>query len=379
MNIVIALDSFKGSLSSLDAGNAVNTGIKRVLPQARTQIFPLADGGEGTVSALTLGMGGHLETVTVCGPLSQPVAATYGILSDQKTAILEMASAAGITLLKRSELDPMSATTFGIGELLRSAIQKGCRNFIIGIGGSATNDGGAGMLQALGYGLFTSDHRPIAPGCRGLSELAYITTDQVLPELDDCRFQIACDVTNPLCGPNGCSAIFGPQKGATKDMISQMDTWLASYSALAAACYPNADADFPGSGAAGGLGFAFHTFLHADLRSGIEIILQECKIEDAIALSDLVVTGEGCLDGQTAMGKAPVGVATLAKKYHKKVIAFSGCVTEDASNCNQHGIDAFFPILRNVTTLEQAMSPSVASANLSATAEQVFRLIQCFL
>ena len=376
--VVIAIDSLKGSLTSLEAGSAIFEGIRKVFPQTEVSIRPLADGGEGTVEALALGMNGRLEKVMVSDPLGRPVLATYGIIDSSKTAIIEMASASGITLVTESERNPLNTTTYGVGEMIRDAIEKGCRNFIIGIGGSATNDGGIGMLQALGYGFIDKEGKQVPFGAKGLALIEKITDDYVIPELKECSFKIACDVTNTLCGEQGCSAIFGPQKGATPTMIMQMDKWLAYYAKLTKEKYPKANMQQAGTGAAGGLGFAFLSYTNAVLESGVKIILEETRLEDFIKDADLVITGEGRLDGQTVMGKAPIGVAKLAKKYQKPVIAFSGCVTPDATACNDHGIDAFFPILRSVVSLEEAMNSLNARQNITATVEQVFRLINIY-
>ncbi|MDY4668414.1 MAG: glycerate kinase [Oliverpabstia sp.] len=375
MNIVIAIDSFKGSLTSLEAGQALAEGITRALPSASLCVRPLADGGEGTVEALVSGMDGVFQQVTVTGPMGDPVTCTYGIIEKKRTAILEMSAAAGLTLVPEEQRNPMLATTFGVGEMILDAIRKGCRKFLVGIGGSATNDGGVGMLQALGYEFLDKDGKDILPGAQGLKDLAEIRTQNVLPQLKECTFRIACDVRNPLCGDQGCSAIFGPQKGASGEMIRDMDIWLSQYAALAKKTFPKANPDFPGTGAAGGLGFAFLTFVHGTLEPGIQMILEETGLEEEIKQADFVITGEGQLDGQTVMGKAPAGVASLAKKWKKPVIAFSGSVTPEATLCNQKGIDAFFPILRKITTLEKAMEPETARENLAAAAEQVFRLI----
>ena len=375
MKIVVAMDSLKGSLSSLEAGQAVRKGALQADPQADVTVRPLADGGEGTVEALVTGMNGTRCQVTVTGPMGEPVACTYGVLPDGQTAVVEMSGAAGLTLVDPARRDPMRATTYGVGEVLRDAIGRGCRRFLVGIGGSATNDGGVGMLQALGYEFLDASGRPIAPGAAGLADLHTIRADHVLPQLARCTFKIACDVTNPLCGPQGCSTVYGPQKGATPAMIEKMDGWLDRYAALAARLYPDkADPDHPGAGAAGGMGFAFLAFTNAVLESGIDIVLTETALAAYIRQADLVVTGEGRLDGQTAMGKAPVGVARLAKRYGKPVIAFAGSVTPEAAACNEKGIDAFFPILRGSCTLEEAMQPDTARRNLTDTAEQVFRL-----
>ncbi|HGH7805680.1 TPA: glycerate kinase [Streptococcus agalactiae] len=378
MKVVVAIDSLKGSLSSLEAGNAIKESINEVIPGADVEVHPLADGGEGTVEALTLGMGGTIETIPVKGPIGEKVHASYGIIPQRQLAIIEMAAAAGITLIATEERNPLHTTTYGVGEMIKDAISKGCRHFIIGIGGSATNDGGAGMLQALGYALLDKDNQEISLGAQGLADLKSISTDKVIEELKECDFKIACDVTNPLCGAQGCSSIFGPQKGADEDMITKMDTWLSNYATLATSISEKADATIEGTGAAGGLGFAFLAFTNATLEPGIDIILSEINIEKAISVADLVVTGEGRLDGQTVMGKAPIGVAKLAKKYGKKVVAFSGSVTEDAILCNQHGIDAFFPIVRRLISLDEAMSKEVAYKNMKETATQVFRLINLY-
>ena len=374
MRAVIAIDSLKGSLSSIEAGQAIAEGIRKADAKADVVIRPLADGGEGTVEALVCGMTGTLQHVKVTGPLGESVVCEYGIIAETKTAVIEMSGAAGITLVPDAKKNPLYTTTYGVGEVIRDAIEKGCRRFIVGIGGSATNDGGIGMLQALGYGFLNKDGQQVPFGAIGLKELETITDTYVLPELAECEFKIACDVTNPLCGENGCSAVYGPQKGANPSMIMEMDKWLRYYAALAREKFPKANPNEPGTGAAGGLGFAFLTFTNAVLESGIKIVLEETKLESYVKGADVVVTGEGRLDFQTAMGKAPVGVAGLAKKFDIPVLAFAGSVTKDATECNKNGIDAFFPILRGISTLEEAMKPENAKQNLTDTAEQAFRL-----
>lgn len=391
MKVVIAIDSFKGSMTSLQAGEAAKRGILRVFPESETVVSSLADGGEGTVEALTLGMGGKLQNVMVKGPLGVPVNAVYGIVERKtKIAIMEIAQAAGITLLPKEKLNPLTTTTFGVGEMILDAIEKGCRNFIIGIGGSATNDGGAGMLQALGFEMRDKDGNEISPGAVGLKDLESIGKEHVIPELEECQFQIACDVINPLCGPQGCSAVYGPQKGADAKMIRQMDGWLSHYAGIALSFTEErkaenvsansmnvgGDASFPGAGAAGGLGFAFRVFMNAELQSGIQIVLHETELEEKVKDADYVITGEGRLDGQTVMGKAPVGVAKIAKKYGKPVLAFSGCVAEDAGVCNEYGIDAFFSILCNAGTIAEVSECEQATWNMTTTVEQAFRLIK---
>lgn len=373
MKVVVAMDSFKGSLTSLAAGAAVREGILRADPAAEVLVRPLADGGEGTVEALVSGMGGRLRTVRVTGPLGEGVDCAYGVLGD--TAVIEMAGAAGLPLVSAEERDPLRTTTYGVGEVIADAIAQGCRRFLVGIGGSATNDGGAGMLQALGFGLLDAEGRDIPRGAQGLKKLARIETAGALPALAGCRFRVACDVTNPLCGEKGASAVFGPQKGARPADIPRMDAWLAAYAQIAAKAFPGADPEAPGTGAAGGLGFAFRTFLSGELEPGVQIVLEETRLAEALAGADVVVTGEGRLDGQTAMGKAPVGVARLAKARGCLVLALAGGVARDAGACNGAGIDAFFPAVRGVTTLAEAMDPENARANLADAAEQAFRLL----
>lgn len=376
MRVVVAIDSFKGSLSSVSAGNAVKEAVCRLDKDAEVIVKPLADGGEGTVDALASALDSETVEIDVSDPLMRNVTAKYCILKNSNTAVIEMASASGITLVSAEERNPLETTTYGVGELIKDAIKRGCRRFIVGIGGSATNDGGTGMLTALGVRFLDKNGQPISLGAKGLEELYRIDTENMIGELSECTFSIACDVKNPLCGKNGCSAVFAPQKGATPDMIVKMDAWLEKYAEITKNVSDKADKDFEGAGAAGGLGFAFLSYTNAALKSGIDIVLEEIKIEEEIKCADIVVTGEGRLDSQTVMGKAPIGVARLAKKYGKKVIAFCGCTTADAEICNEHGIDAYFPILRSVTSLDEALDINNAYDNLRATAYQVFRLIE---
>ncbi len=371
MKVLIAIDSFKGSLTSLEAGRAAERGILRAMPDADVTVKPLADGGEGTAEALITGMGGRTQSVTVHDPLGRELTAEYGILPDG-TAVMEMAAAAGLTLLGEDERDIMSASTCGVGEMIADAVRKGCRDFIIGIGGSATNDGGAGCLQALGFGLFDGNGAPISRGARGLADLAEITADGALHELRDCRFRVACDVKNPLCGDNGCSRVFAPQKGAAEEDIPLMDGWLGHYAETMKRTFPQADPNCEGAGAAGGMGFALMFALGAELRSGAELVMEAVAMEQAVQQADIVVTGEGCLDGQTAMGKAPAVLAALAKKYGKPVLAFGGAVGRGAELLREKGIDACFSIQTRPCTLAEAMNSEIAEENLSKTAEQVF-------
>lgn len=375
MKVVIAIDSLKGSLSSMEAGMAIKDGILAAKPDAEVIVKPLADGGEGTTDALIEGMNGERIDLTVTGPMHTPVDAYYGYLKDTNTAVMEMASAAGITLVPDSEKNPLLATSYGVGEMINDAIQRGCRNFIIGIGGSVTNDGGIGMLKALGVRFLDENGEDAGEGGQALAKVARIDVSGMNPLLKECHIQVACDVNNPLCGENGSTYVYGPQKGVTEDMKKTLDEAMAHFARVTSETLENDYMNTPGAGAAGGLGYAFLAYTGAALTPGIELILDAVGLEEEISGADVVVTGEGRLDFQTAMGKAPVGVARLAKKYNAKVIAFAGSVTKEATACNKEGIDAFFPILRGVCTLAEAMDPVAARNNMTATVEQVFRLL----
>lgn len=376
MKVVIAMDSFKGSLSSIDAGEAVREGIQRAC-DAKVVIKPAADGGEGTTRTLVDGLGGTYRSVTVIGPDGVPVQARYGVLPDGETIVMEMAEAAGITLIRPEERDPRHATTFGVGEMIRDAVRQGGRKFLIGIGGSATTDGGAGMLQALGCRFLDATGSAIGRGIEHLDRIERIDISGMMPELSQCSFQIACDVVNPLCGEQGAVYVYGPQKGVKEEEKPELDAKMRHFAGETAKYLGKDYRSMEGAGAAGGLGFAFVSYFpNVTLKSGIEIVMDAVGLEEEIRDANLVVTGEGRLDSQTGMGKLPVGIARLAKKYGKPVIAFAGSVTEDAGVCNQAGIDAFFPIVRGITTLEEAMKKEQAGKNLSLSVEQVFRLIQ---
>lgn len=375
MKVVIAIDSLKGSLSSMEAGMAIKDGILAAKPDAEVIVKPLADGGEGTTNALIEGMNGERIDLTVTGPMHTPVDAYYGYLKDTNTAVMEMASAAGITLVPDSEKNPLLATSYGVGEMINDAIQRGCRNFIIGIGGSVTNDGGIGMLKALGVRFLDENGEDAGEGGQALAKVARIDVSGMNPLLKECHIQVACDVNNPLCGENGSTYVYGPQKGVTEDMKKTLDEAMAHFARVTSETLENDYMNTPGAGAAGGLGYAFLAYTGAALTPGIELILDAVGLEEELSGADVVVTGEGRLDFQTAMGKAPVGVARLAKKYNAKVIAFAGSVTKEATACNKEGIDAFFPILRGVCTLAEAMDPVAARNNMTATVEQVFRLL----
>lgn len=377
MNVIVAIDSLKGSLRSLQAGAAAKAGILRAIPDATVSVKPVADGGEGTVNALVSGLSGRSVTIAVTGPLGETVEATYGILPDH-TAVIEMAEAAGLPLVPAEKRNPMITTTYGVGEMIQHALDEGCRSFIIGIGGSATNDGGTGMLRALGCRFRKADGTDIAPGAQELAGLAAIETEALDPRLKESRFSIACDVTNPLCGANGASAIFAPQKGATPSMIPELDAVLAHFADVTASTLGRDLRNQPGAGAAGGLGFAFASYLNGTLRPGVDIVLDAVLPEAELRAADIVVTGEGRFDGQTAMGKAPVGIARRAKACGCKVIVLAGSVEHSGARATQQNpplIDAVFPILPGAMTLEEAMREDAAYENMEYTAEQVFRVV----
>lgn len=375
MKVVIAMDSFKGSMSSMEAGNAVKAGIEKVC-DAKIVVKPLADGGEGTTEALVEGLGGRFVHLEVTGPLGAKTVVKYGILGDEQTAVMEMAEAAGIMLVEREALNPRRATTYGVGEMILDAVKRGCRNFIIGIGGSATSEGGVGMLQALGFEFCDADGRRIRQGLSDLDQIVSVSDTHVPEALKECHFQIACDVENPLCGENGAVYVYGPQKGIKEEEMQFFDEKMRHFADKTKEFTGTDYRLVAGAGAAGGLGFAFLSYLpNAQLCPGIEIVLKAIGLEREVRDADVVITGEGRMDAQTAMGKAPIGVARLAKRYKAKVIAFAGSVTKDAGACNAAGIDAFFSIIRGVETLEEAMNAQHARENMIVCVEQVFRLL----
>lgn len=376
MKIVISIDSLKGSLTSIEAANAIKKGILSVDNKSDVVIMPLADGGEGTVEALVQGMNGEEKVISVTGPINEKVNATYGILKETNTAIIEMAQASGLPLVPSELRNPLNTTTYGVGEIIKAAIEKGCRNFIVGIGGSATNDCGVGMLQALGFEFYDENDNLVGLGGKVLNQIKRIKTDNKLKELDECNFKIACDVNNPLYGENGAAYIYGPQKGATKEIIKELDKGLKNFAEVVKKDLGKDIAHIEGAGAAGGLGFGFLGFLNSKLESGIKIILDEIKLEEVVKDADIVITGEGRLDNQTAMGKAPIGVAKLAKKHGAKVIAIAGCTTPDAVKCNEEGIDAYFSIVNKAMTIDEAMKKENATQNMIETTIQIFNLIK---
>lgn len=374
MRIVIAPQSLKGSLTAAQAGLAIAQGVRAVYPLAEIAIVPVADGGEGTVQALVDAMGGAIIQPIVTGPLGEPVPAFYGILGDGRTAAIEMAACAGLPLVPPEKRDPRITTTYGVGELILAALEQGSRHFIIGIGGSATNDGGAGMAQALGATLTNNQGIAIARGGAALSTLQYISTDAMDSRLQGCTFEVACDVTNPLTGPTGASAIYGPQKGATPAMVIELDNALAHYAAVIERDLGLSLRDIPGAGAAGGLGAGLLAFLHATLRPGAQIVLETVKLEAQLSHADLVITAEGQLDSQTAYGKSVGAVAQLAKRYGLPVLALAGSLGEDYHTVYNLGVDAVAVLPSKPMTLAYAMEHA---AQLAADAtERALRLLQ---
>lgn len=374
MKFVVAMDSFKGSLTSNEAGKAIAEGIRCIFPDSDIVIKSMSDGGEGLIETLVSQMDGEIRTVKAFDPLGKVIECNYGLIATRKLAVIEMAKVAGLTLVEPKNRNPLNTTTYGLGQIILDAIDQGYYRFIIGIGGSATNDGGIGMLQALGYKMTDINNKPVEFGAKGLSQLKIIDDTNVPEIIKRCEFMIACDVNNPLCGKNGASEVFALQKGASKQLIKQMDKWMLNYASLSKQKYINADENYPGVGAAGGLGFAFHAYLNAKLQSGIDLVISETGLKDDFKDADLIITGEGRLDFQSAMGKVPIGIAKLAKKYQLPVIAICGSVSSEAKVCNEQGIDAFFSILNEVISLQQAMDKQIAYKNMSNTVEQIFRL-----
>lgn len=374
MKVVAAVDSFKGSVSSVQAGNAVKEAVLSVCPDAEVIVMPLADGGEGTVETLVYGMGGDMIKTEVMGPMGEAHTAAYGIVDG--TAVMEMAEASGLTLVAPEKRNPLYVTTYGVGDMIKDALKRGCRDFIIGIGGSATNDGGVGMLKSLGFIFSDKDGNEIKNGGKYLSDIVSVNADGALAELKECRFSIACDVDNPLCGVRGASHIYGPQKGASAEDVVFLDKSLENFARVTSEKFGSDYSDDAGSGAAGGLGFAFRAYLNAELRPGVEIILDKIGMKEALNGADYLVTGEGRIDSQTAMGKAPAGAAAEAKKAGAVVIGIGGSVSDDAYLCNDKGIDAIFCVTDRAMTLEEAMNTETTVKNIKKTVSQIFRLIK---
>ena len=376
MKIVAAIDSFKGSMTSLEVSEAFEKGVKKVYKDAEFLKIPLADGGEGTVEALISNLNGKMINIRVKDPLMREIDSFYGISGDGKTAIIEMAAASGLPLLSPDERNPLKATTFGTGELIKDALEKGCREFIIGIGGSATNDAGTGMLSALGCVFLDENGNELVPNGENLAKIRSFRDDKVIKEVSKAKFLIACDVDNPFYGPNGAACVYGKQKGATKEIIKILDNGMKNFSSVIKEIIKTDISNISGSGAAGGLGGAFMAFFNAELKPGIDIITEKIELENKINGSDYVITGEGRIDFQSAMGKTPSGVAKLAKKHGIPVIAIGGSVDDEIGNIYDCGITAAFSIMDSPMTLLEAMDTSNAKRLVEKTAEQIFRLIK---
>ncbi len=375
MKVVIAPQGFKGNLSALQVARAIEGGVKRAVPEAITVIKPMADGGEGTVLALVDATGGRIMRTRVSDPLGRRITAYWGILGDGATAVIEMAAASGLSLVPSRSRNPSLTTTWGTGELILSALDSGCRKLIIGIGGSATNDGGAGMAQALGAQLLDSNGAAIPFGGAALAKLERIDITTLDPRLAECDVLLACDVNNPLCGPQGASAVYGPQKGATPEMVAKLDAALAHYADVIERDLGIDAMHTPGSGAAGGLGTGLMVFLKAKLVPGIDLVIQATALAKDLKDADLVFTAEGRIDGQTACGKVPIGVARKAKEFGLPVIAIGGELADDYRVVYQQGIDAVLSIAPGPISLSQSMAE--AQRLVANTAECAIRLFIC--
>ena len=354
MKVVIAPQSFKGSISALDAAKAMDQGVKRVFPNAETVLAPVADGGDGTLETLVEATGGDIRSATVTGPIGGPVKAEWGALGDGETAMIEMARTSGLALLSLDERDPLRATTYGLGEVIREALDAGFRSFIVGIGGSATNDGGAGMAQALGVRLLDESGNDLPPGGTALADLRQIDPSELDERAAASRFSVACDVSNPLTGPEGASAVYGPQKGATPELVEQLDGALANFAKVVERDLGKSINDVPGSGAAGGLGGGMMAFLDGSLRAGVDIVLDQVGLHEQLEGADLVITGEGQTDFQTVYHKAPIGVAWRAKERGIPVVAISGSLGEGFEDVHPEGIDAVASIVCAPMSLDEA-------------------------
>ena len=355
MRVVVAPDSYKGSVSAVGVAAALERGVLRVFPQAEVRKIPIADGGEGTVEALVTATGGQMRQERVRGPLGEPVDACWGILGDGQTAVIEMAAASGLPLVPQDRRDPRITTTYGTGELIRAALDAGLRRIIIGIGGSATNDGGTGMAQALGAKFLAADGAELPPGGGALGKLKTMDLSGLDPRLAATEITVACDVDNPLCGSRGASAVFGPQKGATPAMVTELDAALGHFAGCAQAATGRDVAELAGAGAAGGLGAGLLFFTPAKLRPGVEIVLEAVKFAEVVKDAAFVITGEGRTDFQTAYGKAPVGVAKVAKQFGVPVFCISGGLGDGADDVLAQGIDAAMSICSRPLSLEECM------------------------
>ena len=372
MKIIIAPDSFKDSLSAEGVAQAIASGLAQVWPDAQLIQCPMADGGEGTVDSVLAACNGQLRHQNVRGPLGAAIEAHWGWLADSRTALIEMAEASGLQLVPPGQRDACKTSTYGTGELIRAALDAGAERIILAIGGSATNDGGAGAMQALGVQLFDAEGQALPPGGLALSRLATIDLGQLDPRLAQVRFDIAADVNNPLCGPHGASAIFGPQKGANPEQVQELDAALGHFADHCASVLPKDVRDEPGSGAAGGLGFAAKAFLGAQFRAGVEVVAELVGLDEAVRGADLVITGEGRFDAQTLRGKTPFGVARIAQRHNVPVIVIAGTLGDGYEQMYAHGVAAAFALPSGPMSLEQACSE--APRLLSERAADIARL-----
>lgn len=373
MKFVIAPDSFKESLTALEVATAIETGFKRVFPDADYVKLPMADGGEGTVQSLVDATQGKLIECEVTAPLGDKVKSFFGLSGDGKTAIIEMAAASGLHLVPPEKRNPLLTTSYGTGELIKLALDLGVESFILGIGGSATNDGGVGMLQALGMQCLDSQDKPIGFGGAELANIVKIDVQQLDPRLQQVHIEVACDVNNPLCGECGASAIFGPQKGATPEMVKQLDAALSHFAEIAERDCGKQIRDQDGAGAAGGMGGGLLLLPSVQLKAGIQIVLDRLHLIDYVKDADVVITGEGRIDAQSIMGKTPIGVARTAKQFNKPVIAIAGCLREDYDVVFDHGIDAVFPIIHQLGDLSDILKQG--EQNLISSAQNVARVL----
>ncbi len=373
MKILIAPDSFKGSNSSIAVADRIEAGIIKVFPDAEIIKMPIADGGEGTVEAFVLGAGGEFHAAEVTGPMGNPVTATYGILSNG-IGVIEMAAASGLPLVPENEKNPMKATTYGVGELIVEAVNRGCKTIVLGLGGSATNDGGVGMAQALGVSFKDKAGKELALGAEGIARLEAVYTGGINPKISCVDIVIASDVNSPLCGTKGASAIFGPQKGADGNMVKELDAVLAHLAETVKAQLGIDCADTPGAGAAGGLGYGLMAFCGAKMKTGIETVMDAVEIDKLLDGCDLVITGEGKIDGQSAFGKVPVGVAQRARKYNVPVLAIVGNIGEGAEAVYDHGIDSIMSTVNGAMSLADAISNG--GELLKEAAERAMRMIK---
>lgn len=372
MKVLVAVDSFKGSLGSREAGEIIKEGILDTIKDAEVTVSPIADGGEGTVEALVDGLNGEYIDVEVKGPLNDKVIARYGVIKD--VVVMEMASSSGLTLVPEEKRNPLNTTTYGLGDMIKDALDRGYNNFIIGLGGSSTSDIGLGMLSSLGFKFLDENKKEVGIFGRDLKNIKYIDDTSVDKRLFDSKFKIACDVDNPLYGENGAAAIYGPQKGADKETIKTLDEYAINFSKVVSKKYKTDYENISGVGAAGGLGYAFMSFLNGELSPGIDIIIDFLKLDEKMKKVDLAITGEGEINYQTMMGKAPSGVAKVAKKYAIPVIGIAGALGKDVELINDKGIDAFFSITPKPISLEKAIDREFAKENLKRTISQIMRV-----